>query len=161
MKKNKKNYSFMALTALALFALISCKNGTITEPSPLGPSSIGVVLGLSAKPSVILAGELVRQKSDLTATLAKYDGIPISGRTILFELVSGTGRRMNIGYLDGEASMLAVVTDSSGTARTRYFGPLKSEIRGNADVYVRATVVWDDDQHIQDAIQIYVIRDSN
>jgi len=161
MKTNKPIFSITVCLALALFALDSCKSDTVSEPSPLGPSSIGVVLDLTASPNVIVADQTHRQTADITATLTKYDGIPLSDRTVLFEVVNGSGRRVDVGYLGDELSMQAVATDSNGTAKTQYFGPLKSEVRGNTDVFIRATVVWDSSQHIQDSIPIYIIQDSN
>jgi len=161
MKTNKTIFSITVCLALALFALDSCKSDTVSEPSPLGPSSIGVVLDLTASPSVIVANQTDRQISEITANLAKFDGIPLSDRTVLFEVVNESGRRVNVGFLGEELSMQAVTTDSDGTAKTQYFGPLKSEVRGNTDVFIRATVVWDGSQHIQDSIQLYIVRDSN
>jgi len=161
MKTRKMVFSISVCLALALFSLDSCKSDTVSEPSPLGPSSIGVVLDLTASPSIIVADQTHRQTADITATLAKYDGIPLSDRTVLFEVVNGSGRRVDVGYLGDELSLQAVATDSNGTAKTQYTGPLRSEVKGNTDVFIRATVVWDGTQHIQDSIQIYIIRDSN
>jgi len=158
MKKNTTVYFITALLALSPFLFNSCKTDTVSEPSPLGPSSIGVILGLTANPNVIVAGETNRQISTITAKLAKYDGIPLSGRTILFELLNSAGRRSSLGYLEGKVNMLSVVTDSSGLAQTQYYGPLKGDVRSNTDVYVRATVVWEGSQEIQDSIQLYIIR---
>jgi hypothetical protein len=160
MKTKKTVFLIVVFSALALFTLNTCKSDTITEPSPLGPSSIGVILSLTAKPNVLLATEIERQTSDITATLKQYDGIPITGTTILFEVVNQAGKRMNLGYLEGEVSLLAVPTNSNGTAKTSYFGPLMKEIRSNTDIYIRATVVWEGSQYIQDATQLYIIRDS-
>ena len=161
MKNSKKIFPLMALLALALFALNSCQSDTISEPSPLGPSSIGVILNLTANPNVIVAGQTDRQTAVIKATLTKYDGIPLSGRTVLFEVVNGAGRRVNLGFLDGQLSMYTAATDSNGTAWARYYGPLMDEVRSNTDIYIRATVVWEGVQHIQDSIQLYIIRDSN
>jgi hypothetical protein len=153
--------SITVFLALALFALNSCKSDTISEPSPLGPSSMAVVFDMTANPNVIVAGERQRQISGITATLTKYDGIPFSDRTVLFEVVNEAGKRVSLGYLDGELSMQAVTTDSNGTAKAYYAGPLKNEIRGNTDIYIRATVVWEGSQHFQDAVQVFIVRDSN
>jgi hypothetical protein len=157
MKTNKRILGIAACLALALCGLNSCKSDTVSEPSPLGPASIGVVLDLTANPSVIIADK-VRHTADITATLAKYDGIPIPDRTVIFEVVNSSGRRVNIGFLGDEVAMQTVTTDADGTAKTQYSGPLRSEVRGNTDVYIRATVVWDGTQHIQDSIQLYIIR---
>jgi len=161
MKTNNRILAITACLVLALFGLTSCKSDTVSEPAPLGPSSIGVVLDLTASPSVIIAGLLPRQRADITATLAKFDGIPIPDRTVIFEVVNSSGKRVNVGFLDDELSMQTVTTDSNGVAKARYFGPLRSELRINTDVFIRATVVWDGVQHVQDSIQIYIIRDPN
>lgn len=161
MKTNKMTFSITVFLALALFALNSCKSDTISEPSPLGPSSIAVIFDITANPNVLVAGKSLRQTAEITATLTKYDGIPFSNRTVLFEVVNGAGKRVSLGFLNDELSMQAVTTDSNGTAKVYYHGPLRDEIRGNTDIYVRATVVWEGVQHFQDAVQVYIIRDPN
>jgi hypothetical protein len=161
MKTSKLVLGIAAFLALALFGLNACKSDTVSEPAPLGPSSIGVVLDLTANPSVIIADELHRQTASVTAILSKFDGIPIADRTIVFEVVNSSGRRVGIGFLDDELAMQTVKTDSNGTAKVKYSGPLRSEIKSNTDVFIRATVVWDGVQHIQDSIQLYVIRADN
>jgi hypothetical protein len=161
MKKNTKIFLIMVSLALLVFTLESCKTDTVEQPSPLGPSSIAIILDLNANPNVIVAGKLDRQTVEITATLKKYDGNPISDRAILFEVVNIDGRRLNLGYLDGELSMQTVATDAGGTALTHYYGPLKKEIRSNTDLYIRATVVWEGEQFIQDTTQLYIIRDDN
>jgi len=161
MKTNKKIFLITASLALLLFTFDSCKKDIIDQPSPLGPSSIAIILDLNANPNVIVAGRLDRQTVEITATLTRFDGAPISDRTVLFEVVNKDGRREDLGYLEGELSMQTVATDAGGTARTHYYGPLKKEIRTNTDLYIRATVAWEGSQFIQDMIQLYIIRDSN
>jgi hypothetical protein len=161
MKTNKKIFLITASLALLLFTFDSCKKDIIDQPSPLGPSSIAIILDLNANPNVIVAGRLDRQTVEITATLTRFDGVPISDRTVLFEVVNKDGRREDLGYLEGELSMQTVATDAGGTARTHYYGPLKKEIRTNTDLYIRATVAWEGSQFIQDMIQLYIIRDSN
>jgi hypothetical protein len=161
MKTNKKIFLITASLALLLFTFDSCKKDIIDQPSPLGPSSIAIILDLNANPNVIVAGRLDRQTVEITATLTRFDRVPISDRTVLFEVVNKDGRREDLGYLEGELSMQTVATDAGGTARTHYYGPLKKEIRTNTDLYIRATVAWEGSQFIQDMIQLYIIRDSN
>ena len=161
MKTNRKIFLITVSLALLVFTFDSCKKDIIEQPSPLGPSSIAIILNLNANPNVIVAGRLDRQTVEITATLARYDGAPISDRTVLFEIVNLNGRRVDLGYLEGELSMQTVATDADGTARTHYYGPLKKEISSNTDLYIRATVAWEGSYFIQDTTQLYVIRDSD
>jgi hypothetical protein len=161
MKTNKKIFLIAVSLALLVFTLDTCKSDIVEQPSPLGPSTIAIILDLNANPNVIVAGQLDRQTVEITATVTRYDGAPISDRTVLFEVVNKDGRRVDLGYLDGELSMQTVATDADGTARTLYYGPLKKEIRSNTDLYIRATVSWEGSQFIQDTTQLYVIRDSD
>jgi hypothetical protein len=161
MKINKKIFLITVSLALLAFTFDSCKKDIIEQPSPLGPSSIAIILDLNANPNVIVAGRLDRQTVEITATLKRYDGAPITDRTVLFEIVNLNGRRVDLGYLEGELSMQTVATDAGGTAQTHYYGPLKKEINSNTDLYIRATVAWEGSYFIQDMTQLYVIRDSD
>jgi len=162
MKTNRKIFLITVSLALLVFTFDSCKKDIIEQPSPLGPSSIAIILDLNANPNVIVAGRLDRQTVEITATLARYDRTPISDRTVLFEIVNVSGRRVDLGYLEGELSMQTVATDAGGTARTHYYGPLKKEMGvNNTDLYIRATVAWEGSYFIQDTTQLYVIRDSD
>jgi len=162
MKRNTKIFLITVSLALLVFTLDSCKSDIVEQPSPLGPSSIAIILDLNANPNVIVAGRLDRQTVEITAMLTRYDGTPISDRSVLFEIVNVKGRRVDLGYLEGELSMQTVATDASGTAQTHYYGPLKKEIgANNTDLYIRATVAWEGSYHIQDTVQLYIIRDSD
>jgi hypothetical protein len=161
MKTTKKILFITVSLALLVFTSDSCKNDIINQPSPVGPSSIATILDLTANPNVIVAGKRDRQTAEITATLTRYDGAPISDRTVLFEVVNKDGWREHLGYLDGELSMQPVATDADGTARTRYYGPLRNEIQTNIELFIRATVVWEGSQFIQDMTPLYIIRDSN
>jgi hypothetical protein len=55
--------------------------------------------------------------------------------------------------------MQTLATDAGGTARTRYYGPLKTEINADVDLYIRATVAWEGSQFIYDTTLLYVVRD--
>jgi len=154
MKKSKKILSLMAFLALALFALNSCKSDTVGEPSPLGPSSIGVILNLTASPNVLSAGQHNRQKATITVTLKKYDGIPLAGKTIYLKTDSPVG---SIGFFEDNLNVLVKTTDSNGTVKTTYSGPLFSEIRRDIIVTIEATAAWEGSQFIADTTAINVI----
>lgn len=156
--KTTKSILFITVSlALLLFTFDSCKKDIIDQPSPLGPSTISIILDVNANPNVILAGPLNRQTVELTATLKRFDGTPISERTVFFEVVDESGNRMNLGYFDGNLSIQTVATDSSGTARTHYYGPLTDEITTEGYLYIRASVAWEGSQLIIDDTQIYIV----
>jgi hypothetical protein len=161
MKTTKKILFITVSLALLVFTFDSCKKDIIDQPSPLGPSTIATILDLNINPNVIVAGQLDRQTVEITATLTRYDGTPISGRTVLFEVVNANGKRVDIGYFDGKLSLQTVATDANGTAQTQYYGPLKNEIRADLDLYIRATVAWEGSQFILDTTLLYVVRDPN
>jgi hypothetical protein len=152
MKKSKTIFSLVALAALALFALNSCKSDTVSEPSPTGPSSIGVILTLTASPNVISAGD-TRDTAEITATLKKYDGIPLAGQTIFLKIKS------SLGFFEDKLDILVKTTDTNGTVRATYNGPLRSEIgKAGVTIYIEATVSWEGSQFISDSTPIVVVR---
>ncbi|HUU38980.1 MAG TPA: hypothetical protein VMW46_12355 [Candidatus Desulfaltia sp.] len=155
MKTNKKPVLIAISLALILFALNSCKSDTISEPSPLGPSSIAVILNLTASPNAIIAGPYERQMATITATLKKYDGIPLAGQTVLFKIDSPRG---SLGYFEDKLDFLTKTTDANGTVQTSYYGPLYNELGREMTIYIRATVAWEGSQFISDKTPIYVIR---
>jgi hypothetical protein len=155
MKKSKTIFPLVALSALALFALSSCKSDAVSEPSPTGPSSIGVILNLTASPNVLAAGPLKRDTAAITATLTKYDGIPLAGQTVFLKIKSGRGL---VGYFDDKLDILVKTTDSNGKVRATYNGPLRSEIRTDVTVDIEATVSWEGSQFISDSTPIAIIR---
>ena len=161
MKTNKKIFLITVSLALLLFTLNSCKRDIIDQPSPLGPSTISIILDLSASPNVIFAGLLDRQTAEITATLKMYDGAPLSDRTVFFEVVDSAGDRLELGYFDGNLAMRTVATDASGTAQTHYYGPLTDEVTADGYLYIRATVAWEGSQFITDMTPLYVVRDSD
>ena len=161
MKTNKKIFLITVCLALLIFTFGSCKSDVVDTPSPLGPSSISVILDLTANPNVIFAGLLDRQTTEVTASLTRYDGSPLSDKTVFFEVVDSAGTRMDLGYFDGNLSMQTVATDSSGMARTHYYGPLTDEVTADGYLYIRATVAWEGSQFITDLAPLFVVRDSD
>jgi len=162
MKTNKTAITIAALLGLALLASVSCKRDAVSQPSsPVGPSSIGVMMSVEANPNVITAGISQRQMTTITATLKKYDGAGQANRTVLFEVVDASLNRIDVGYFEGSSSVVSKTTDSGGTVRANYFGPLSAEIPGNdTSIFVRAVAAWEGSQFINDTTEIFLVRDS-
>jgi hypothetical protein len=160
MKRHKMTFGIAVLLVLVLGPLSSCKRNAVEQPDPLGPSSMAVILNLSASPNVLFAGLLERQATTITAVLKKFDGTPLADRTVFFEVVDDTGARVDIGHFDDSLTVLSKSTDSSGTASTSYFGPLQAEITANSTLYIRATVSWDGSQFIFDSTPLIIVREA-
>ncbi len=155
MKRNKKVFLIAVSLALSFFALYSCKSSTVTEPSPTGPSSVAVILDLGANPNVMFAGLYDRETASITATLKKYDGIPLTGYNILFEIDSARGA---LGYFEDKMNTLTATTDANGTVKLTYYGPLSNELNRNMTVYISAMVAWEGSQFISDSTPIDIFR---
>ncbi len=156
--KMKNNKTFVIITlslALSVFAATSCRDA-VNEPAPTGPSSFATLLNLSADPNVLFAGQNTRQMSTITATLNKYDGTPLSGETIYFEIVNYLGEKVDVGYFDPLLTQ-SKVTDGSGKAHVLYYGPLYGEITKNREFYIRATMAGQGSQIIMTTTPIYFI----
>jgi hypothetical protein len=161
MKKNTKTSLVMISLALLVFTFNSCKSDVVETPAPLGPSTIAVILDLSASPNVIFATQKERQTVEVTASLKRYDGTPVSDRTVFFEIIDSSGGILDLGYFDQNVSVQNVVTDGDGTARTIYHGPLKRELTHDRHVYIRGTVAWEGSQFIIDKTTIWVVLDTD
>lgn len=161
MKTQKTRFLIAVFLAVAALTLSSCKRDAVSEPSPLGPSSIAIMMNLEASPNVILVGVKQRQATNITATLKKYDGTGQANRTILFEVVDASGNRVDVGFFEGSTSVFSRTTDSTGSAHVYYYGPLSDEIASDASIYIRGTAAWDGSQFINDTAQIFLVRDSN
>lgn len=149
---------FLLPLAVVLFALNSCQRSAVEEPGPFGPSTFSILLSLSANPNVIFAGTS-REGVAITVSLNKYDGIPLSGKTIYFDLHDASGSRTAIGFFEGNQSVVAKVTDQNGKIRLTYYGPLASEIAQSTTVYIYATVAGEAKDAIFDLAPVYIIRD--
>jgi hypothetical protein len=161
MKTKTKPVLIAVSLALILFTFWTCKQSTVSEPSPLGPSSIATILKLTATPNVLFVGQLSRPTTDVVATLTQYSGAPLSGRTVFFEVVNSSGTRVDLGYFDQKVPVQTVTTDADGIARTTYYGPLWRELTHDRHLYIRATVSWEGSQFINDETTLWIIRDSN
>ncbi|UCC39134.1 MAG: hypothetical protein JSV96_15210 [Candidatus Aminicenantes bacterium] len=156
--KTKINSIIVFSLAFALILLGYCKRKGVEEPSPFGPSSIAVVLKLTASPNVLHAGT-TNKSSTITASLKKYDGVPLANKTVHFEITDSLGYKLNLGYFEGNESVKSKTTDSSGNATVNYYGPLASDLTSDTAVYIRAKVAWDGKQFISDSAIISIVRD--
>lgn len=161
MKTKKILFITWVLLAFIIFGSSSCKREDVQIPAPSGPSSFAVLLHLSANPNVLFAGLNSRQMTTIVATLKKYDGSPISEKTLFFETVDSAGTRVDLGYFEGNQALQSKTTDSSGSARISYYGPLSEEILANTTIYIRATVAWEGPQFIYETAPLYIVRDAD
>ena len=142
----------------ALILLSSCKRNGVEEPSPFGPTSIAVVLKLNASPNVLFAGT-THKASTITASLKKYDGVPLNDKTVHFEITDNTGAKVNAGYFDGNESVKSRDTDSNGNATVTYYGPLADDLAADTTIYIQAKVAWDGKQFVSSIARIDLVRD--
>lgn len=154
MKRNKKAIWIAVSLALSFFTLNSCKSSTVSEPAPLGPSTNAVILDLNANPNVMFAGLYERSMSTITATLKKYDGIPLSGKNILFTIDSPRGA---LGYFEDEANSLTATTNADGVVELSYYGPLRNELSREMKILIKAAVAWEGDQQVFGSAPIQII----
>ncbi|MFO7866737.1 MAG: hypothetical protein R6V02_08000 [Candidatus Aminicenantes bacterium] len=143
----------------------ACTRSQIEEPSPLGPSTLAVLLDINSYPNVIFAGKS-RQGVQITADLKKYDGVPISNQTVTFEIRDEFGSRLFTGFFEDNQSVVTKTTDGSGRATVTYYGPLAQEIfvanqgyTEDKQVYIYALVGWEGNEFIVDYTPVYIISD--
>ena len=160
MKKNKTLILITLSMVLSVFMLTSCRDA-VKEPSPIGPSTYAVLLYLNANPNVLSAGPTERPQTIITATLKKYDGTALAGRTLYFEIVDKLGAKLDLGYFEGNLGVKRLDTDGSGTISLIYHGPLSSEIAANGTIYIRATLSGEGSEFITEKASLYIIRNSD
>jgi len=156
--KVKKTLILIIGLSFLLAITSSCKRSAVEEPSPVGPSTLAVLLKLTTSTNVLFAG-LNRQTANITAVLQKYDGTPLSGRTIYFEIRDAQGLSVYYGFFNGKDSSASAVTNSSGEASVVYYGPLAQELTSNEQIYIYAIVAGSGKEYIVEKIPIYLIRD--
>jgi len=156
--KVKKTLILIIGLSFLLAITSSCKRSAVEEPSPVGPSTLAVLLKLTTSTNVLFAG-LNRQTANITAVLQKYDGTPLSGRTIYFEIKDEQGLAVYLGFFNGNQSSASAVTNSSGEASVVYYGPLAQELTANAQVYIYAIVAGSGKEYIVEKIPVYLIRE--
>jgi hypothetical protein len=147
-------------TALALvLGVTACKRHDVDQPSPVGPSTLATVLKVSANPNVITAGSQ-HAGTTISVSLRRFDGTPIVGRTVTFEICDSFGNPVDIGYFEGHENVLSRQTDGSGNISLTYFGPLNSDIAASTIVNIWATAAAEGDETIQDFTPINIILDA-
>jgi len=132
--KTKRVLTF-ALGLVLLLASSACTRNDVGTPSPVGPSSFAVLLKLSASRNVIYAGDQ-RDGSTISVSLKLFDGTPLAGRTVYFEICDSTHLRVDVGYFEGMERVISRQTDGGGNITFVYNGPLNSEIEANTSVYI-------------------------
>jgi len=147
---------FPLVLTFVLFS--SCKRTAIEEPSPIGPSTFSVILNLSASPNVIFAWWSSRETSTIKSTLKKFDGTPLHGKTIYFEIRNESGIKVNLGSFGNNTFVKRMDTDQNGEATVKYYGPTAKEIRSNRSIYIYAIVSGDGKEYIIENTPIYIIR---
>lgn len=162
MRSNTK-YAGIFLLALSLVLFSSCQKKKVDDPSPMGPVGYAISLKLSANPNVLFAGAQSRETTTVTAVLTRFDGIPLAGKTIFFELRDAlvNTRADGVGYFEGLRAVASKVTDGSGRATIDYHGPTVEEISGflTDNFMVTAHVAWEGAEGISEWTPLYFIRD--
>lgn len=145
---------------LVMLFSVSCKRGSIEEPSPFGPSTFAVLLNISANPNIIFAGAS-RESSLITATLQKYDGIPLANRALYFSIRDSAGNQLELGYFEGNTAVKKGLTDQNGRVSVRYYGPLENELSSEATIYVVAALVDEGKYTISEMVAIDIFTQSS
>jgi hypothetical protein len=157
---NIKRALTFGLGLVLLLASSACTRNEVGTPSPVGPSSFSVLLKLSASRNVIYAGDQ-RDGSTISVSLKRFDGIPLAGRTVYFEICDATHVRIDVGYFEGMEKVISRQTDSGGNITFVYQGPLNEEISANTTVYIWASAASEGNEFIEDFAQVNVVRDSS
>ena len=157
-----KQYKFLTVSTLffvflAIFS--SCKRNGIQEPNPFGPSTFSILLQLSAAPNVIFAGD-TRESTTVTATLKRYNGVPIANTVVHFDIRDATGNKVNLGFFEGNESVKTRITDQNGMVSVRYYGPFSQELTTDRTIYIAAVVAWEGNEFINELTPIYLIREA-
>ena len=161
--KTKINFKIAFFLGLILILFYSCeRESKVDAPLPFGPSSLTVLLNVSASPNVLTAG-ITREVSTITATLRKYDSSSQTynaeaGETITFEICDAMGSPISTGYFAGNASIIEAVTNANGVVTLTYYSPLAVELaEGTTTVYIWSTVAREGKESIYDSAPITII----
>ncbi len=150
------------LLVLSLTLFTSCVKDSVEEPSPLGPSGFAISMSVSASPNVLFAGSQSREITTVTAVLKKFDGTPLAGKTIFFELRNSFSQRTDgIGYFEGYRAVGSKVTDGGGRVTIDYHGPTVSELKDSLtdSFYLTAHVAWEGAESLTEWAPVYFVRD--
>jgi len=160
-RKMKQNKSITVFAFLCMFLLVffSCKRNGIEEANPFGPSTFSILLQLAAAPNVIFAGDS-RESTTVTASLIRYDGIPIANTIVHFDIRDAAGNKAAIGFFEGNESVTTGTTDQNGRISVSYIGPFSQELTSDTMIYIEAVVAWEGNEFINDLTPIYLIREA-
>ena len=160
MRSRVKLIGFILL-AVSLTVFTSCTKNKVEEPNPLGPAGFAISLKVTASANVIFAGNSARDTTTVTASLQRFDGVPVAGKTIFFEVndVDGIRSLDSIGYFEGHQAVASKVTDGNGNVSVTYYGPKAAEIIGNGYLNITANVAWDGAEAVAEWAPVYVVRD--
>lgn len=153
---SKKRLIFATGLALVL-AGTACTRHDVAGPSPVGPSTLATVLKVSANPNVINAGA-VRSGTTITASLMKFDGTPLAGRSVTFEISDAAHNPINVGFFEGQRGVVTRQTDSGGNISLTYYGPLDSDIAESTSVDIWATAASEGNESIENFTPVTIIR---
>jgi len=131
----KRTIGLTILLAAGLALGPACKRDTVTEASPVGPSTIYQTFNLTVSTDVIMAGA-TRTPVQVKA-IVKQGNAPVMNDIVYFSITSGPG------FFSDFTTRVAVTTDENGAATVTYLGPLKSEIASDVNVYLRAQLQTD------------------
>jgi hypothetical protein len=163
MRSNAK-YTGIILLALSIFLFTSCVKKKVDEPDPLGPAGYAISLKVSASPNVLFAGTQSREITTVTAILTRYDGSPLSGRSIFFELLDGLAnqRADGIGYFEGMGAVASKVTDGNGRVTIDFHGPTVGEIASSLtdSFYITTHVAWEGAEGVSEWTPVFFVRNS-
>lgn len=130
----------------------ACKRDALSEPGPVGPSTIYQTFILSVSADVILAGT-TRIPVQVKAVV-KQGNAPVMNDIVFFTITSGPG------YFSDFTTRVAVATDENGVAAVTYLGPLKSEIGSDVTTYIRAQLQTDQVEPIYKDTWIHILLGS-
>jgi hypothetical protein len=156
---------FISILSLAIFT--SCTRSDFDHPGPTGPSTLAVILNVSASPNVLYAGT-TGGTTTITATLKKYNGDPLANNTVHFEVVYENGTRAYIGFLDNQQSVITKTTNSNGNITLTYTGPTEQELvdlnKGAEEdfkIYIYAYAAWEGKEIIAELTPIVILKETS
>lgn len=160
--KHAINTFVIILLVVGLAAVSSCKRSTVGVPDPTGPSTLATLIELVASPNVIVAGDQ-RQETTINVRVFKYDGAPVAGQAVSFDIRTQSGNKLYLGFLDGNQSVVSKTTDSSGAVSVTYSGPLASELSelqiSEIVVHINAYLGTQGENMITDYCSVIVVGD--
>ena len=116
-------------------------------------------LSIEASPNVIIAGD-TRESTTVTATLTRTSGVPIANTDIHFEIRDENGDPVNLGFFEGNRSVITGTTDQNGNVSVIYYGPFSHELTEDTTVYIAGLVAWEGDTFVTEQAPVYLIREA-